>query len=30
MLKESPTGPVRTLLEAKIPADVAALSAEAH
>jgi len=30
ILKESPTGSVRALLEAKIPADVAALSAEPH
>jgi len=30
LLKESPSGPVRSLLEAKIPADVAAASAEAH
>jgi hypothetical protein len=30
MLKESPTGSVRTLLETKIPADVAALGAETH
>src|SRR5262249_19273617 len=30
ILKEWPTGSVRALLEAKIPADVAALSAEPH
>jgi len=30
ILKDSPTGSVRALLEAKIPADVAAASAEAH
>jgi hypothetical protein len=30
ILKESPTGSVRALLETKIPADVAAASAEAH